>query len=60
MAALKNDKNSRHKDYARYAAHCLEMTGDIGRRDDRTILREMTAEWLRLADAIVHPLKSPK
>jgi hypothetical protein len=57
MATL---KNSRHKDYARYAAHCLEMTGAKGRRDDRAILREMTAEWLRLADAIVHPLKPPK
>jgi hypothetical protein len=60
MATLKNDKNSRHKNYARYAAHCLEMTGAKGLRDDRTILREMTAEWLRLADAIVHPLKPPK
>jgi hypothetical protein len=50
-------KNSKHRDYARYAARCLEMTGAKGRQDDRAILREMTAEWLRLADTIAHPLK---
>lgn len=50
-------KNNKHKDYARYAAQCLEMTGAKSHQDDRAILREMTAEWLRLADAIAHPLK---
>jgi hypothetical protein len=54
MATPKNDK---HKDYARFAARCLEMTGAKGRQDDRAILREMTAEWLRLADAVLHPPK---
>ena len=54
MAKPKNDKR---KDYARYAARCLEMTGAKIHQEDRAILREMTAEWLRLADAIVHPLK---
>jgi hypothetical protein len=54
MAKPKNDK---HKDYARYAVRCLEMTGAKIHQDDRAILREMTAEWLRLADAIAHPLK---
>jgi hypothetical protein len=38
----------------------LTMTGTKSHRDDRAILREMTAEWLRLADAIVHPLKPIK
>jgi hypothetical protein len=55
MAKTKNDK---HKDYARYAARCLEMTGAKVHQEDRAILREMTAEWLRLADAILKPIKS--
>lgn len=57
MAKPKNDK---HKEYARYAARCLEMTGPNRHREDREILREMTAEWLKLADAIAHPLKPTK
>ena len=57
MAALKNDK---HKEYARYAAHCLNLVPAIKDQDARTINREMAAEWLRLADAITHPLKLTK
>lgn len=53
-------KDDRHKTYARYAVRCLEMTGAKAHRDDREVLREMTAEWLRLADAIAHPLKPTK
>jgi len=53
-------KNNKHKDYARFAVRCLEMTGAKERQDDRAILREMTAEWLRLADTIAHPLKPMK
>lgn len=52
--------NAKHKQYARYAARCLEMTGTKAHRDDREVLREMTAEWLKLADAIAHPLKPKK
>ena len=59
-ASSENNKHSKHKDYARFAVRCLEMTGAKGRQDDRAILREMTAEWLRLADAIVHPLRPAK
>jgi hypothetical protein len=51
-------KNNKHKDYARYAARCLEMTDAKIHQDDRAILRETMAEWLRLADAIARPLKS--
>lgn len=43
MAAPKNDK---HKDYARYAAHCLNLVPAIKNQDDRAINREMAAEWL--------------
>jgi hypothetical protein len=54
MAQLTNDK---HKEYTRYAAHCLNMMGVAEDRDARSIQREMAAEWLKLADAVLHPLK---
>jgi hypothetical protein len=57
MAKLKNDK---HKEYSRFAARCLQMTAAKIHREDREVLREMTAEWLNLAEAIVHPLKPIK
>jgi hypothetical protein len=50
MAAPKNNK---HKDYSRYAAHCLGLTPELTEQEDRVINREMAAEWLRLADEIV-------
>ncbi len=46
-----------HKEYTRYAAHCLDLVTSIKSQNDRTINREMAAEWLKLADAIAHPLK---
>jgi hypothetical protein len=54
MAITKNEK---HKEYARYAAHCLEMVPRAPSRDYRAIQREMAAEWMKLADAVLHPLK---
>ncbi|MFZ3227861.1 MAG: hypothetical protein WA230_20390 [Xanthobacteraceae bacterium] len=53
-------KNGKHKDYGRYAAHYLDMVVSIKSQDDHVINREMAAEWLRLADAIAHPLKPMK
>ena len=50
-------KNDKHKDYARYAAHCLDMMTTTKDQEARAINCEMAAEWLKLADAIVHPLK---
>jgi hypothetical protein len=50
-------KNDTHKDYVRYAAHCLEMVPATKDHDARAINREMAAEWLKLADAVLHPLK---
>jgi hypothetical protein len=50
-------KNNKHKDYTRYAMHCLNVVPAINDQDDRAINREMAAEWLRLADAVLHPLK---
>jgi hypothetical protein len=55
MAILKNNK---HKEYTRFAAHCLEMVTIARGRESRSIQREMAAEWLRLADAVLRPSKS--
>ena len=54
MAISKNDK---HREYAHYAAHCLEMVPGAPDEDFCAIQREMAAEWLKLADAALHPLK---
>jgi hypothetical protein len=54
MAIFKSDK---HKEYVRYAEHCLEMIGTTKDQESRSINREMAAEWLKLADAVLHPLK---
>jgi hypothetical protein len=45
-------KKNKHKDYARYAAHCLDMVPTTKGRDDRDIIREMAAEWIKLAEAV--------
>jgi hypothetical protein len=55
MAILKNNK---HKEYTRFAAHCLEMVTIARDQESRSIQREMAAEWLRLADAVLRPSKS--
>jgi hypothetical protein len=57
MAGPKNDK---HKEYARYAAHCLKIVPTLPDQEYRVIQREMAAEWLKLADAIRRPLKPPQ
>jgi hypothetical protein len=54
MAGPKNDK---HKEYARYAVHCLKMVPVAPDQKYRVIQREMAAEWLKLADANRRPLK---
>jgi hypothetical protein len=43
-------KNTKHKEYARYAAHCLDMVVAAKDQDSRSVQREMAAEWLKLAD----------
>jgi hypothetical protein len=54
MASPQNDKR---REYARYAAHCLNMVTVAKDQDARSIQREMAAEWLRLADAVRRPAK---
>lgn len=51
MAIPENDK---HKEYARYADHCLYLACAPTDADSRDIQREMAAEWLQLADAVLH------
>ena len=48
-------KNDAHKDYARYAEHCLNMVAATTDQESRRIQREMANEWLRLANAIRRP-----
>jgi len=50
----------KYKEYARYAAHCLNIMSSTKDQDARAINREMAAEWLKLADAIRHPLDPRK
>ena len=49
-------KNEKRKQYAHYAAHCMYLVTAATDPDARTISREMAVEWLKLADAILHPM----
>ena len=49
-------KNEKRKQYAHYAAHCMYLVTAATDPDARNIQREMAAEWLKLADAILHPM----
>jgi hypothetical protein len=53
-------KKSKHKEYARYAEHCLQMVPRAADQKYRAIQREMAAEWLKLADGVLQPLKRQK
>jgi hypothetical protein len=57
---VKTPKNDKHKEYAHYAEHCLQMVPKIPDQEYRAIQREMAAEWIKLADAILQPLKPTK
>ena len=52
--------NEKHKEYARYAAHCLHMVTVAKNQDDSAIQREMAAEWIRLAETVLRPLVPTK
>ena len=43
-------KNEKQRDYARYAEHCLKQVASSPDQNSRSLLREMAAEWLNLAD----------
>jgi DNA primase len=42
--------NEKQRDYARYAEECLKQVARAPDQRSRSLLREMAAEWLRLAD----------
>jgi len=46
-------KDNKHKDYSLYAVTCLQMVAAAPDQEARAIQREMAAEWLKLADAII-------
>jgi hypothetical protein len=48
-------KSGKYKEYVRYAAHCLNLVASTKDQHMRCINREMAAEWMTLADAILHP-----
>ena len=51
----------KHKEYVRYAEHCLAMIGTPRRdQESRSIYREMAAEWLKLADDVLRRSKRLK
>jgi hypothetical protein len=50
---MTKSNREKHKEYARYAAHCLNVLTIIKDQEARAIHREMAAEWMRLADATV-------
>ena len=56
---MADPKINKHKEYARYANHCLEMLTVAKDQESRSIQREMANEWLRLADTLIahHPVK---
>ena len=54
---MKTPKSDKHKEYAHYAEYCLQMMPVAPNQEYRAIQREMAAEWIRLADAILQPPK---
>jgi hypothetical protein len=48
MADRSIDKREQYVDFA---THCLQLAKAAGDSQSRTILREMAAEWLKLAEA---------
>jgi hypothetical protein len=50
----------KHKEYVRYAEHCLKMIGTTQDQESLSINREMAAEWLKLADDVLRRLRQSK
>jgi hypothetical protein len=53
-------QKKRDRDYIRYAEHCVKAARLVPDRKSRIILREMAAEWTKLADARPKPSVRPK
>jgi hypothetical protein len=41
---------NKREQYVAFATHCLQMAKATTDRESRAILREMAAEWLKLAE----------
>jgi len=54
---MADPQKEKHRKYVRYAEHCLKMVPEIADQEYRAVQREMAAEWLKLADGVLHPLK---
>ena len=50
---VKIPKTGKHREYARYAEHCLHMVTATEDQGDRDIQREMAVEWIRLAELVL-------
>ncbi|MGA9891022.1 MAG: hypothetical protein WBQ55_01350 [Xanthobacteraceae bacterium] len=50
---MADPKNNKHKNYCRYAVHCLGIAPRLSDQETDAINREMALEWVRLADDIV-------
>jgi hypothetical protein len=49
---LRNQNADKAAEYMRYAERCVETAKTLRDREDRSLHREMAAEWLRLAQLI--------
>ena len=49
---MASSESDRHKEYARFAGHCLDMVIVVRDQKSCSTEREMAIEWMRLADAI--------
>jgi hypothetical protein len=59
IAETDNPKVEEHRKYARFAAYCLSQGNGASDPDARDIQRQMALEWLKLADAMLHPSQPP-
>jgi len=57
IAKTGHPKSDKHREYARFAAHCLSQENAASDADSRDIQRQMALEWLKLAHAALHPFQ---
>ena len=49
---MRNENADKAAEYTHYAERCVETAKTLTNQEDRTLHREMAAEWLRLAQLI--------
>jgi hypothetical protein len=45
-------KTAKAAEYVRYAKHCLKIAEKLPEQGSRILLREMAAEWIKLAQSM--------